>query len=53
MTKLNLADFRMKLATDDQNKAILLDKLAGRTQATCHDDLDILCGPDDSMKNVG
>ncbi len=43
MKKLNLADFKMKLASDDSNKSNLLDKLAGRTQATCHDHPPICC----------
>ena len=38
MKKLNLADFKLKLAKDDSNKQELLDKLAGATQADCHDD---------------
>lgn len=38
MKKLNLVDFKLKLTTDDTSKANLLDKLAGSTQATCHDD---------------
>jgi hypothetical protein len=39
MKKLNLAEFKLKMAKDDSNKQALLDKLAGATQGTCHDEL--------------
>jgi hypothetical protein len=39
MKKLNLAEFKLKMAKDDSNKQALLDKLAGQTQGTCHDEL--------------
>ncbi len=37
MKKLNLKDFKQKLVKEDPNKSDLLDRLAGRTQACCHD----------------
>lgn len=48
MKKLNLADFKLKMASDDPNKQELLDRLAGRTQATCHDHPPICCISDGS-----
>ena len=38
MKKLNLANFKLKMASDDSNKQDLLNRLAGATQADCHDD---------------
>lgn len=50
--KMNLADFKLKMAGDDANKQDLLDRLAGRTQATCHDEL-ICCIAEPSSGGVG
>lgn len=38
MKKLNLADFKLKVASDSK-KQNLLDQLAGDTQADCHCEL--------------
>ncbi len=37
MKKLSLTDFKLKMTTSGTTKQATLDKLAGATQATCHD----------------